>query len=70
MAKKAETITTIKGRSVRFNVDAEGNTLASGVVSVDVVTDGPGGTLRSSEQFAFESEPPTDEAIRAEIEAR
>jgi len=70
MAKKAETITTIKSRSVRFSVDEEGNQLASGVVSVDVVTEGPGGTLRSSEVFAFEGDEPTDEAILAEIAAR
>lgn len=70
MTKKTETITTIKGRSVRFNVDEEGKQLVSGVVYVDIVTEGSNGTLRSSEMFVFEGDEPTDEAIIAEIAAR
>lgn len=70
MTKKTETITTIKGRSVRFNVDEEGKQLVSGVVYVDIVTEGSNGTLRSAEMFVFEGDEPTDEAIIAEIAAR
>lgn len=64
MAKKAATTIKLSGRSVsRFD---EGG----GVVMVDVVIDGPGGTLRSSETFAFDGDEPTDEQIIAEINAR
>lgn len=70
MAKKVETVTQIKSRTVRLSADGEGQLLGGGVVSVDVITEGPGGTLRSSEVFAFDGDEPTDEAILAEIAAR